>query len=269
MTRRLRRPRHLRRLAAPCALAVAAAFGCADVSGNPATPVAIEFDSIPFPAIIAGDTMRDSLGAAAPLRGIAYNGAGNVIADAPFQFVSLDTGVTVSPEGFLIATRRDGFVRLVATAGGVPSPSRRVEVTRSPDAVAATGETTITYGYVVPDVAGNVSPSLAVRVTSSDIAGGVSPNVAGWLVRWRAVYAGDTLGAGDTTLVTLLDEGTRRSMLDTTGTDGTSARRLRVFANRLAATVDSFVVVAEVRRHGIQLAGSPVRFVVNVQPATP
>jgi hypothetical protein len=267
--RRLRERQNLRRLAAPLALVAAGVLGCADLSTDPATPVAIEFDSIPYPAIIAGDTMRDSLGVASPLRGVAYNGKGDVIDGAPFQFVSLDTGVTISPEGFLIATRRDGFVRLVATAGGLPSPPRRIEVTRSPDAVAATGETTITYGYVVPDVAGNVSPTLTVQVTSTDVAGGVSPNVAGWLVRWRAVHAGDTLGAGDTTLVALLGEGTQRTMLDTTGTDGTSARRLRVFANRLTATVDSFIVVAEVRRHGVQLAGSPVRFVVNVQPAAP
>lgn len=260
-----------RRAWAPLAVLLAAtgSYSCAELGTDPALPVAIEFDSIPFPAVIAGDTLRDSTGAAAPLRGIAYNHRGDLLADAGFTFVSLDTGVTISPDGYLIATRRDGFVRLVASAGGLQSPSRRVEVTRRPDAVAATGETELTVAYSLPDAATNVSPALTVHVTSTDVAGGVSPNVAGWVVRWRAVYNGDTLGPGDTTYVALLGEGIARSMADTTGTDGTSARRLRIFANRLVATVDSFVVVAEVKRHGIALLGSPVRFVVNVEPAAP
>lgn len=266
----MRRPAPLARIAAlVAALATAAVIGCSDLSTDPATPVAIEFDSIAFPAVLAGDTLRDAAGIATPLRGVAYNGDGDVIAGAPFVFTPLDTGVTISPEGYLIASRRDGFVRVVASAGSVPSPTRRIEVTRRPDAVAATGEATIAYGYVIPDVAGNVSPALTVRVTSTDVVGGVSPNVAGWLVRWRAIHAGDTLGLTDTTLVAVLGEGTQRSLLDTTGTDGTSARRLRIFTNRLVAAVDSFIVVAEVRLHGVPVAGSPVRFVVNIQPAAP
>jgi hypothetical protein len=122
---------------------------------------------------------------------------------------------------------------------------------------------------VLPDAAGNVTPALGVRVTSSDVAGGVSPNVAGWLVRWRAIHGGDTLALTDTTFMAMLGDGTQRSLVDTTGSDGSSSRRLRIFANRLAAPIDSFIVVAEVRRHGVPLAGSPVRFVVNVQPAIP
>jgi len=251
------------------AFAAAAFLGCSDFGSGPSVPVAIEFDSIPFPAVIAGDTLRDSTGLAAPLRGVAFNSDGDPIADAPFQFVALDTGVTISAEGFLVATRRDGTVRFIASVDGLQSPVRRVQVTRRPDEVAATGDLEVAVGYQVPDVAGNVSPALTVRVTSDDVAGGVSPNVAGWLVRWRAVHAGDTLGLTDTTFVAMLGDGTARSMLDTTGTDGTSSRRLRIFANRLVAAVDSFIVVAEVKRHGVPIAGSPVRFVVNVAPALP
>ncbi|MHB1298894.1 MAG: hypothetical protein ACYC0B_10235 [Gemmatimonadaceae bacterium] len=261
--------RRARRLAAPLALFAAAVLGCADLGTDPDVAAAVEFDSIPYPAVIAGDTLRDSTGAAAPLRAVALNGRGDVITGAPFLFVSLDTGVTIGAEGYLVATRRNGTVRLVASANGLQSPTRRIEVTRRPDEVAATGDTILTYGYQLPDVAANISPALAVVVTSDDVAGGVSPNVSGWVVRWRVVHAGDTLGAGDTALVAMLDQGPLRSRLDTTGTDGTSSRRLRVFANVLPAPVDSFIVVAEVKRHGVQLRGSPVRFVVHVEPAAP
>jgi len=257
------------RLGVLFSLAAAAVIGCADLGTDPQLAVAIEFDSIPYPAVIAGDTLRDSLGIAAPLRAVAYNGRGNVITGGTFQFVSLDTGVTIDASGIVVASRRDGFVRLVASANGLQSPTRRLEVTRRPAQVAATGATTISYGYALPDVAGNIAPALNVLVTSDDTVGGLSPTVVGWLVRWRTVHNGDTLGVADTTFVTLLDQGTLRSRLDTTGTDGTSSRRLRVFANRLTASVDSFIVVAEVKRHGVPLRGSPVRFVVNVQPASP
>lgn len=254
---------------ATVAFTVALVAACAELGTDPAVPVAIEFGGFPYPATIAGDTLRDADGVAVPLAGVAYNGRGDVIADAPFAFFTLDTGVTVSPEGYLVTTRRDGAVRIVASAGGLQSPARRLEVTRSPDAVGAVTATEVRLGYVIPDASSNVSTPLTVRVTSSDVAGGVSPNVAGWLVRWRAIHAGDTLGAGDTTLVAMLGEGTARSMLDTTGTDGQSSRRIRLFANALAAAEDSVIVVAEVRRHGVQLAGSPVRFVITVEPATP
>lgn len=259
----------VRALGLTVAIVTAATVGCSDFGSGPSVPVAIEFDSIPFPAIIAGDTLRDAAGLAAPLRGVAYNSDGDVIDGAPFQFVSLDTGIAIGAEGYVVATRRDGTVRIVASTGGLQSTVRRLQVTRRPDAVDATGETTIAVGYQVPDVAANVSPALAVRVTSADVAGGVSPNVAGWVVRWRAVHAGDTLGPTDTTLVAMLGDGTARSMLDTTAVDGTSSRRLRIFANRLPTAVDSFIVVAEVKLHGVPVAGSPVRFVVNVSPAIP
>jgi hypothetical protein len=94
----------------------------------------------------------------------------------------------------------------------------------------------------------------------------IGPNVGGWLVRWRTVHAGDTIAATDTTWVALQTTTGARTALDTTDTDGTSSRRLRIFSSRIPAPADSFVVLAEVRRHGTPLAGSPVRFVVHVAP---
>lgn len=258
-----------RRLSAPLAVFAAAAIGCAELGTDPQTAVAIEFDRIPYPAVITGDTLRDSAGVATPFGAVAYNGRGAVIAGAAIRFISLDTGAAVGVDGFLVVTRRDGFVRVIASANGLQSLPRRIEVTRRPDTLVAPTDAIITFPYVLPDAAANVTPALRVTVRSDDVAGGLTPNVVGWIVRWRAIHNGDTLGLGDTTLVALSDEGTRRSSRDTTGTDGVSSRRLRVFANNLPVAADSFIVIAEVRRHGVQLRGSPVRFVVNVAPETP
>lgn len=253
------------RLGAPLAVLAAAILGCAELGTDPQVPVALEFEGIAYPALIGGDTLRDADGLAAPLRATAYNGDGDTIAGAPFTFVALDTGVTVSPDGFLLATRRDGIVRILASAAGLQSLPRQVQVTRRPDSLAATGAAEQDFAYAIPDNAQNLAPELRVTVLSDDVAGGVSPNVAGWLVRWRVVHDGDTLAPGDTQFVALY-EGSRHQLLDTSGTDGASARRLRVFANRLTVLADSFIVVAEARRHGTQLRGSPRRFVIHVAP---
>jgi hypothetical protein len=257
------------RTALPTALGVAALLGC-DAMSDPSAVAALDFTGIPFPAVVTGDSIRDTLGAAAPLRATAYDGNGNEIPGAPIVYFSLDTGVVVHPDGHLVATRRDGTLRLLASFAGLQSQIRTIQVTRLPDSVAATSPDTVALQYALPDAASNVSPGIALRLTSSDTTGGVSANVAGWVVRWRLIHAGDTLALTDTSSFALWDAGgTRHSLRDTTGTDGTSARRLRVYANQLPPQPDSVIVVAEVRALGAQVPGSPLRFVVNITPPGP
>lgn len=247
-------------------LVVAAGIiGCADAVTDPDAVAAIEFTGVAFPAIVTDDTLRNGNGVATPLVATVYNGRGDVIA-VPVSYFSLDTGVSVDANGFLVATRRDGTVRLVASVNGLQSQVRIVQVTREPDSVRAP-TTEINYEYAIPDRATNVSPPLAFTLTSSDTAGGLSQNVAGWLVRWRIVHAGDTLAVTDTTKVALWPaSATRHSLTDTTKTDGQSTRRLRIYANLIPPQPDSFIVIAEVKSRGAHVPGSPVRYVVHIAP---
>ena len=261
----------VRQVAAPRALffsAVAAVVGCSAVS-DPSAIASLDFTGIPFPAVVTGDSLRDTLGIASPLRATAYDGNGDAVVGAPIIYFSLDTGVVVHASGHLVATRRDGALRLLASVAGLQSQIRTIQVTRLPDTVSA-GTTAVPFEFSIPDGGSNVSPNLALGLRSSDTTGAVSPNVAGWLVRWRVLHDGDTLAPTDTTLFALWDAGgTRHSLRDTTGTDGSSARRLRVYANALPLQPDSVIVVAEVRALGAHVPGSPVRFVVNITPPTP
>jgi len=248
--------------------AAAGIIGCSAVS-DPSAIAALDFTGVPFPAVVTGDSLRDSLGVARPLVATAYDGGGDVMVGAPITYFSLDTGVVVHASGHVVATRRDGTVRLLASVFGLQSQIRTIHVTRLPDTVSA-GTTTVPMQFAIPDGASNVSPSLSLSLRSSDTTGGVSANVAGWLVRWRVLHDGDTLALTDTTLFALWDGGgTRHSLRDTTGTDGGSARRLRVYANTLPLVPDSIIVIAEVRALGAHVPGSPVRFVVNITPPTP
>lgn len=263
---RPRRGRPLRRLLAPLGIVVAGMIGC-DALTAPGGIGALDFTGIPFPAVVSGDSMRDAAGVATPLTATVYNGRGDVIADATVTFVSLDTGVTIDANGFLRATRRSGSVRLVASAGGLQSQQRVVQVVREPDEILAPAEFDVALQYRIPDNSTNVSPALSFTLRTSDVLGEETPNVAGWLVRWRLIHDGDTLSATDTTKFALwAPSGARHALRDTTKTDGVSSRRLRVYANGLPLQQDSIIVVAEVFSRGVHVPGSPLRYVVTITP---
>ncbi len=268
-TRHRRRARRRAVLAAGVALAatLAGAVSCAAFGTGVDDISYVAFDGIPFPALIAGDTLRDSLGVARPLRASAYDASGGLIVDAPFTYLALDTGVVVDANGYLLATtRRDGLVRVVASLDGLQSEDRSVRVTRRPDSLFAETAASVSLNYKIPDVAAtNLAPEMRVHLVSNDTVG-VGRNVGGWLVRWRAIHGPDTLGLLDTTLVALQTSAGLRRLVDTTSADGVSSRRLRVFAERLVVATDSFVVLADVRRYGTPVPGSPVRFVVRIAP---
>lgn len=256
------------RLAAPLLVAVAGFIACSDAVTDPDAVAAIDFTGIAFPALVSGDTLRDGNGVAAPLVATVYNGSGDVIADAPVSYFSLDTGVAIDANGFLTATRRDGSVRLVASVNGLQSQQRIVQVTREPSNVNAP-TTAIAFRYSIPDASSNVSPAIAFTLQTSDTVGGLGAGVAGWRVRWRIIHNGDTLAVTDTSKVALWSgAGTRHSLTDTTKSDGSSTRRLRVYANVLPVQVDSFIVVAEIKSRGAHVPGSPVRYVVTISPPT-
>ena len=226
----------------------------------------LAFDGIPWPALLAGDTLRDSLGVASPLRAHAYDANGREITSAPFRYFTLDTGVVVDSSGTMRATtRRDGTVRVVASLGALQSDDRLLRVTHRPDSAFAATAPAITLEYAIPDVSTNLSPEMRISLVSRDITA-ASPGVGGWRVRWRTVHAGDTLAVSDTSWVALQTTGGVRSTVDTTAADGSSTRKLRVFVTRIPAPIDSFIVLADIRLYGARVPGSPVRFVVRVNP---
>lgn len=246
------------------------ALACAELGTGVDDVSYIAFDAIPYPALLVGDTLRDSLGVATPLRASAFDASGRAIVDADFRYFVLDTGVVIDASGMLRATTRtSGTVRLVASLDGLQTDDRLVRVTRRPDSLVLTTSQAITFNYAVPDVATNLAAEMGVRLMTFDSVGASNSGVGGWLVRWRAIHGTDTLAANDTSLVVLQTTAGKRTVVDTTPADGLSSRRLRVFASRLTSPVDSFIVIADVRRYGTPLRGSPIRFVVRIAPPAP
>lgn len=260
--------RRFGRWAAPVAIVIAALVGaaCTSVTTDAGRAVALEFDTLAFPAIVTGDTLRDSLGVVAKLHPIAYNSSGAIITGAKFSFVTFDTGATITSDGIVTAQARSGSVRFLASVNGLQSPSRTLEITRRPDTVFATGKTRDTLKYVLPDVATtNSYTGFGVTLVSGDSTGGVKfPK--GWLVSYQVRYRGVAKSVGDTTIATLLNESQRPSVVDTSDASGVTARSLRVRPSGLLSGVDSIEVFATVRYKGAAVKGSPVRFVLQTRP---
>ena len=176
------------------------------------------------------------------------------------------TGLTITRAGIVTAQGRNGTVRLVATTNGLQSVQQKLEITRRPDTVFATSKLRDTLLYVVPDVpATNTYTGIGVTLVSGDSSGGVKfPK--GWLVSYRVKYHGLLLPKGDTTVATLVNEGGVPSVLDPTDASGATARTLRVRPIGLLGNPDSVIVEATARYKGLNVRGSPVRFVIITRP---
>lgn len=246
---------HCARVAALALLGAA----CADVDTGPNTVTSLEFTGLPFPAVVAQDTLRDTSGIAAPLRAVAFNSDNEEIMDAPVRYAALESVVSVdSATGIVVGgTRSDTAARVVAHVGGLQSTPLRLSVALRPDAVVPSG-TIDTLRYSVTDTTLNISGDLAVRVVNQ----ATTPNasVRDWIVTF-------SLGTpADSTKARIENESQRRSTVDTTSTGGIAARRLRLFPAGLTSPADSIVVFARVRHRGAHVGGSPLRLVLPVRP---
>jgi hypothetical protein len=245
------------------AIAAAALVGfssCAEIPTSESAILSLTFDSLPAPAVVLGDTLRDTTGRAAPVSATVYNFQGNVVTNPPLRFQALDRGIRVDSAGFIIGdSLRDTPARIAITVDGLQA-TRLVDVTLRPDTVIAVNERdSLLYSLV--DTTKNVSPPLAVRVhhslTSLDSA------VKSYIVSFAIVSPPDTL------LALLVNDAGKSSRVDTTDASGQASRRIRLNPARLAALTDSIIVQATVKYRGAPVRGSPTRIVLKVKPATP
>jgi hypothetical protein len=250
----------------PLGVAIAAiAAACTQVSSDPNAVVALAFDTLPSPSVVIGDTLRDETGVVTPLRAAPLNSNGDVVTTAPVRFVTLDTGVTITDAGLVVATAtRATSVRLVAQLGTLQSRPITLFVTPPPDSLALDTRRD-TLEYVLPDESTNRSRDIAAHVLS--VPDSTTAAVSGWIVRYQIEHHGTVISPTDVTLAWMVDESNRRSVADTTGADGRAARRLRVVATALSGSpVDSFVVIVSASARGVPLSGSPARATVIVRP---
>ena len=264
------------------ALVAAFAGGCAEVGDGPETVVSLGFDTSTV-AVVVGDTLRDTVGRVLPLQATPFDATGDTLR-APAVAVSYvvapsdsaDSAAVVRVAGsLLIGLRlRTTPARVFATAGGLQSLPKSVDVIRRPTRLVA-GTAADSAVYV---------PNAGLSALS---AGGaqlrVTADSAGTRVGVRRVavrFAVERAAARIADSVVLIDERTPtftppnlfvpRSPLDTSDATGVAGRRVLVYLRAGAAGTDTVVLratAAHPARFGSgTLAADTVRITVPIRP---
>jgi hypothetical protein len=243
------------------------AVACVELGGPSAGVVSISNLTLPYPSVVIGDLMRDSLGDPSPVSITAYGSDGEAIPGEPVSFFALDTTVRIDADGTIHGLFRDSVgARVVGGAGGLQTPPQRVIVTIAPTTVIK-DETPTAIAFVVtePDTSKstNWSPPLILTVK------GGAASAQGYVVTYTVVEAPDAQVAGTPTAY-IGDETARAMPRDTTDTKGIASRRVVLRqtaiaeATRAGTKQDSVIVRATVKYLGADVPGSPVEFIIPV-----
>jgi len=238
--------------------AAGVAGACTDISGSSTAVLSIQFDTLPSPSVVLGDTLRDTTGAVVVPVVHAFNFKGGEITPAPVHFLSPESGITVdSATGIIVGdSLRSTPARIIAAVGTLQA-IQRVNVTLRPDLLQATnGRDSLLYSLL--DSTLNVSPLLTVTLTH-----GVAPNdsaVGFYLVSFAIV------SQSDPQLGELVNDGKRPSIVDTTSSSGEAGRAIRLHPLFLTSQVDSIIINATAKYRGTEVSGSPVRLVLLLKP---
>ncbi len=236
----------MRRSRAMSAAVLAAALvSCRDVPAPESGVLSVSPLMLPSPAVVVGDTMRDSLGVAAPLRVIAYGVGGTAVDPQPAAtFVLLDTGVAHLARAYLIGDRAGGTVRIVGNVAGIQTLPQLVLVTLKPDALVPSDSTHQVRPFAFPrDTAATADLNVEVRNTASASPSGVD----GVVVRYDITRSPPVVGSGPSVL---LLNGNSLSSRDTTAGGGKASRTLRFRLAAAAPATDSAFVSATASYRG-------------------
>jgi hypothetical protein len=244
----------------------AAALSCGEV---PTLPDGVAFYTpvqLPLPAVAAGDTLRDSLGHAAPLRVRAFDRDSQEITGLAVTFVpvSLPADVTIdSATGILVARDTLRSVQLVGRIGDrLQTTVATLQIVPEPTSISRTGDG-------APDTAISVLTPKALAVTVTGTFHGVSMPVNGIIVRYRIDSLRPTgVPAGSVILTTPGGTPLRPDStfaVDTTKTAGNSTRSVLVLRGNPVERV--FISITAQHLHdATPLGGSPVRIELPVKP---
>ncbi len=256
------------------ALAAISFGACATIDTDPSVPASIEVAPFAFPSIAIGDSLRDTLGVAQPLRVILRNIDGDVIENPPIRFLYVQS----ERDSAIVVDSVTGMVEVVKrpTGTNIQIAARfeeaiqiliPIRVTNAPESVFRVGTPSI-KGFV-PDTGGlgnaENSVPVEVRVQYVDSLDRLA-NVGDWLVRFAVVKPDNRLN-DPTRSVFLVNDNFRASQIDTTEANGTAGRRLRIRPSLFpagGAAIDTVEVEAMVYVRGDTVPGAPVRILIPV-----
>ena len=230
---------------------------CTEIPSGANEVLSFQFNPLPSPGVVVGDSLRDTLGVVRGITVKAFNFSGDEIESPAVTFRAIDRGIRVdSVTGIVRGDSVRTGARVVASLGGL-SGNVTIAVTQKPDTIFGSPERDSLLYSVVDTL--NISPDVGVRVLTYSPAVKDS-SVGSWLVSFKIV------SPADTALAKLVNEGGGRSSLDTTSAGGVAGRRIKLDVTKLTSLVDSVIVQAFVKYRGVNVRGSPARLVIKVKP---
>jgi hypothetical protein len=233
-------------------------LACVEIPTGAEEVLSFEIDPLPSPSVVAGDSLRDTLGVVTPISVTAFNYQGQVVENVAARFRALDSRVRVDSMTGVVTgdTASATPSRILATFEGF-NAFIAVPVTLRPDTIVPANDRD-SLGYSLTDTAANVSGALGVKVlhglTTTDSA------VASYRVTFDLVPESDSL------LARLINDAGTRSRVDTTDGNGVANRKLKIDVAHLGAAIDSVIVMANVKYKGQHVRGSPMRLVLKLRP---
>jgi hypothetical protein len=254
------------------ALAVVIAATCTSIPTDPTAVFSLAVDSLPSPSVVAGDTLRDTTGAAKPLTGRAYNIQNQVLTNVHVQFLSLNPHqLTVSAKNFAIGTLAgDSIVRVIADANGLQSLPFNVPVVLKPTSmVFADSDSISKTALSLTNADSDASAPLNILLLHQPDTIGADSVTRSYIVHYQITYPASAAGGkglpSDTTLPAyLIESDGAPSRTDTTDGSGIGTRTVHFsVAQFQPKSKDSIVVMATAVYRDSVIAGSPRRFVIR------
>ena len=238
--------------------AATAILACTEIPTGANDILSVQFNPLPSPSVVVGDSLRDSLGMVQVPTVTAFNFSGGEVADPPVVFLALDRGIHVdSTTGIVTGDSVRTGARISARVGGL-SVSTSIAVTLRPDSIAPLNVSDSLL-YSLLDTL-NVSDPIGVKVFNTTAKIDTAQPVGSYLVSFLVDPADSIVGR------LVADAGARASSLDTTDASGNASRRVRIDVTKLRGQMDSIIVHAFVRYRGAIVGGSPVRLVLKLKP---
>lgn len=249
------------RAAGIAVLIAAVAAACNEVGTNPNAPVAIQLDAPASPSVLLGDTLRDSLGRAAPLHVVVFNFKNDSIAGIPVSFLVVDStgSVSVDPAlGIVVGRKLVPRVLVVATAGALQSIPDTIAVVDTPSVMLAEDSTRDSVDFSFAGGLRDTVLTLRVRLLHLPDSAGVPEYTVRYTILHPAPFDNT-----DTTNVQLVKNQTIAQLVDTTDANGSTNLGLRLtpFTHPFN---DSLVVQVSATAPGGLPAGSPVVYVRRI-----
>jgi hypothetical protein len=229
---------------------------CVEIPTGANEILSVQFNPLPSPSVVVGDSLRDTLGIVRPVTLSAYNYSGDLVENPQVKFSTVDRGLHVdSLTGIVRGDSVRSSARIFASLKQLTAIAT-IAVTQRPDSVVGSNDRD-SLSYSLTDTL-NVSNAIGVKVVHK--VDSTATAVASYLVSFRIV------SPADTTLARLVTEAGARSSIDTTDASGFAGRRIKLDVTKLTALTDSVIVQATVKYRGQNIRGSPARLVLKVKP---